>query len=152
VVFCTETAGPDSASIIASVKTLRLAGAVLLAAGCGQGTPKPPTAPTCQSFAGTYVGTFTGTACGKPTQATVVVEQDGCEAFARLGGLGALTGDVDETSGAWVFELVAETPCFASAVGTASVIGTTISGRYSGTMAGTGCCPSLTVDFTLVRQ
>ena len=129
-----------------------LAGSIagsLLAFGCIGS--KAPAAEGCPTYAGTYVGNFANSGCGAPTDTRVVVEQVGCDVQTQLAGVGTVHGDVD-SYGSWNFEIFPSLPCLGGAGGTARISGNRISGSYTGTMTGGGCCPSFTIGFELIRQ
>jgi hypothetical protein len=126
-----------------------LIAAQLFAFGCGGSSG--PTSLKCPSYAGTYTGTFSSSACGLPTDTRVVVLQLGCHVQSEFTGVGAVHGDLDP-SGTWNFQIYPVLPCLGGVGGTANVNGSTITGFYTGTMTGAGCCSSFSISFTLTRQ
>ncbi len=119
------------------------------APGCGGGSNKSPNNSGCINLGGTYTATFSD-GCGKPTDTKVVIDQLGCHLSSNFTGLGQVHGDID-SFGVWRFDIFPDAPCSGTISGTAYQ-GTPISGSFSGSMGGSGCCAAVSETFTLVKR
>lgn len=132
-----------------ALRSLALALLIVTVAACGIGR-RSPTEPTCVLVAGTYDGTFRNS-CGGSGSGPVVVTQLGCTFNALIPGFGGgtVTGEIDGSYA--TFTLYFTTPCSGSATGTATVRTSSISGTFSGSATGFGCCNPVTGSFVLTR-
>lgn len=111
------------------------------------------TEPSCANISGAWNVAFTNS-CGLATNGSVGVIQQGCDFSFQVPGT-TTSGTLSGNTGSFTFNTSTSSGCAGNGSGSLSVIGSVVTGTFTGTItaSGPGCCPrgAFSGAFTLTR-